>query len=200
MIAEALTPVAELDTRPGRPRRARHPQVLRRRGGAPRRRLHAPSRPGPRAGRPERRRQVHAGQDHRWRLRRGRGHGRGQRRPPRGSGEPLAQARHRDGVPGVQPHPPDVGGRQHPAHPRAAWSPGSHRRPRGRSAGRRGACPDWAPTSIPTGSWNSCRSAPGSWSRSPRPSPRTRASSSSMSRRRPSPRPRRGRSWPPSAA
>ena len=32
-------------------------------------------------------------------------------------------------------------GAQHPAHPRAAWSPRPHRRPRGRSPGRRRAVP-----------------------------------------------------------
>ncbi len=57
------------------------------------------------------------------------------------AGEPVPQARHRDGVPGVQPHPPDVGRPQHPADARAAWSPRPHRRPRDRSAGADGARP-----------------------------------------------------------
>ena len=61
-------------------------------------------------------------------------------------------------------------------------------------------CRAWAPTSTPTGSWNSCPSVHASWSRSPRPSPGTRASSSSMSRPRPSLRRRRGPSWPRSGA
>ena len=56
---------------------------------------------------PERRGQVDARQDHRRRLLARRRRHRARRRRARGSGEPgeSRTARHRDGVPGVQPHP-----------------------------------------------------------------------------------------------
>ncbi len=48
--------------------RTGHPQVLQRRRGPARRGLHASAWRDPRSGRPERRRQVDPGEDHRWRL------------------------------------------------------------------------------------------------------------------------------------
>ena len=165
----AATPVA---------RRARHPQVVQRRRGPPRRGLHAATRRGARARRPERRWQVDPGQDHRRRLLGRRGRDRGQRRrrsTPGRSGESRRRGiamvfQEFSLIPAMSVGQNILLSREPKGRTR------SHRRPRGRASGTGGARPVGAEIDPGSPRRATCPWGPGSSSRSRRRSRRTRAS------------------------
>ena len=132
----------------GRARRARHPQDLQRRGGAPRRGLHAPRRPGPRlVG------QNGAGKSTLVKIIDGAYTAdEGEvtvAATPGADRSDRTRSRHRDGVPGVQPHPTDdawartsccrASPRADSASSTTGGPPTARRAPRPRRSGRRSA-------------------------------------------------------------